>query len=102
MSYSNIEKNIDDFLLYFPRPVLVRTHTAYCPFCGIRTSTSDPYNRSVSCFLCDKSIIIQKNIRCFLICVKRRKLKQREMLFKWLLRKNVSAKELVRIIALYM
>ena len=43
----------------FPQPpLLVRTHKARCPVCGIRTHTTNPEQRSIHCYCCKVKLIV--------------------------------------------
>ena len=98
-SFNNNENILD---VFFPLLPLTRTYTAYCPYCGSMTSTFDPCNRIVFCLFCIKSKTIQKNIKGFLVRKKVRKLKEKELIFRWLMKNNVSGIELSRKISLFL
>lgn len=94
MSTFSIEQNMSFELIHLPSrlPPLVRTHKAYCQFCGGMSTSYDPRNRIVPCFFCSITIF-QKHIRGFLVRKKLKKLQQKESIHRWFNSKNVNGSD---------
>lgn len=53
MNFTDFQNDYIDF----PNPApLIRTHKAYCPWCGCMTTSYNPNERVITCQMCVKKV----------------------------------------------
>jgi hypothetical protein len=87
--------NEDNIIFPTSPPILVRTHKAICPVCYGRSETYDPNNRTIICFYCSV-LIIQSNVRGFLVRIKRNRLKKQELMHRIFIKKGLNGLDFVK------
>jgi hypothetical protein len=81
-----------------PLTVLTRTHTARCPICGVRTSTTNPYDRNVLCYSCGNfsALTVQRVFRGFLSRKRLQHIRHSDMMNRWFMCNSINGGDLSR------
>ena len=91
------------YLPIIPIP-LTRTHKATCPKCFCLTSTCNPKKRNIFCKICAIRCItlIQSVVRGFLVRLKIKRLRKKELIYRWFMSRGIDGKHLSYITSLFL
>jgi hypothetical protein len=98
IGFPEVPHDAFDIFGVLPRPVLTRTYGVRCPVCRVRSSTTDPLNRTVICDICKNfsALTVQRSFRGFLIRKRLQHMRQCDTMNRWFMCNSINGGDLSR------